>query len=153
MTKMAEPGWKWREIPETTAGGASPIPHNRGLAGRLIQLAVMLAVGAWLFFGLAHRIMAYAVWALAALFLAGLLGRGKIARGFERAGAWLARTAGTGMTWLLLAPMYYIVFGLGRLGLRLRGRDPMRRQWEPAAATYWDDRPENAGKEHWSRQY
>ncbi|MFH1477073.1 MAG: hypothetical protein ABIH24_06250 [Verrucomicrobiota bacterium] len=123
------------------------------LPSRLVQLVVMLAAGAWLFFRLEHYFAAYAVWALAALFLAGLLGCGKIAHGFDRAGAWLGRTAATGITWLLLAPMYYVVFGLGRLGLRLRGCDPMRRSWDPAAVTYWDNRPENAGQEHWSRQY
>ncbi len=82
-----------------------------------------------------------------------MLGCPKILAGFDRAGAWLAWAAGNAMTWLLLAPMFYAVFGLGRLGLRLRGRDPLRRRWDSRAVTYWDDRAPISDPEHWSRQY
>ncbi len=152
MSKKIMEAWTWREIPPVNPAPAAAIGKGKKTSWRLAQLAVMLAAGA-LFFRLEHSLAGCLVWALAGLLLAGMLGCPKILAGFDRAGAWLAWAAGNAMTWLLLAPMFYAVFGLGRLGWRLRGRDPLRRRWDPRAGTYWDDRAPITDKEHWSRQY
>lgn len=38
---------------------------------------------------------------------------------------------------LLLLAVYVVVFVPGGLLLRLAGRDPLTRTWEPKAASYW----------------
>ncbi len=153
MSKSRNTAWAWREIPPVAPPSSNAAAATTVTRRRLAQIAVMLIAGAGLFFGLQHRLAGSLVWMLAGLMLAGILGCPKILAGFDRAGAWLGRTAGTATTWLLLAPIFYTVFGLGRLGLRLRGRDPLRRRWDPRAGTYWDDRAPITDPEHWSRQY
>lgn len=119
----------------------------------MIQALIMALVGVLLYFPLRHRLAAAVVWGLTALWLAGVSGMPKVRHGFERAGVWLGRTVGGMLTWVLLAPMYFTVFASGRLILKLRGHDPMRRRFDKTAASYWDDRAEITSGEHWTRQY
>lgn len=71
------------------------------------------------------------------LLLAGLLFSEKILRGFETAGKVLSCSIGTLMTWLLLVPVFYVVFVIGHLILKLRGTDPLHRSISAEAASYW----------------
>lgn len=113
----------------------------------------MVAVGALFFFVLEHRIAAYVVWSLGALLLSGLLFFDGVLRGFEKTGVLLARGIGTGLTWLLLVPFFYIVFGLGRLVLKLRGADPMRRVIDPECKSYWIPHRKLNIKARYQRQF
>ncbi len=122
--------WPWRAR-ENAAAARCP------RRGPWIQFVVMTSVGLLFYFVWEHHIMAYVLWCLAALLLTGLLGAERILRGFERTGHWLAHGIGTGVTWILLVPFFYLVFGLGRFFLRLRGKDPMQRELDPACPTYW----------------
>jgi len=108
-----------------------------------------LALHAWL----GHRLAAAVVWGLAGLLLLGLLGIPGILAGFDRLGKGLAWLVGTALTWILLAPFYWIVFGLGHLFLRLGGKDPMNRRHEPGLATYWLTRRELPPAQHFRRQF
>jgi hypothetical protein len=46
------------------------------------------------------------------------------------------------VSWLLLALVYYLLFTPVALWFKLIGRDKMQRRPDPAAATYWRERPE-----------
>ncbi len=128
--KTSEIVWPWRATQETPP----PAPSRKG---PWIQFTVMLSVGLLFYFVLGHAIMAYVLWGIATLLLSGLLFFDGVLRGFEKTGHWLAHGIGTGVTWILLVPFFYIVFGAGRLILRLRGKDPMRRRLEPETESYW----------------
>ncbi len=99
----------------------------------------MAAVGGVFLAFTDHRIVPCFILTLAALLLAGLLFSDRILNGFDRTGAWLARAVGNGLTWLLLTPFFYIVFGLGRLTLIIARKDPLNRKLDTQAATYWID--------------
>lgn len=141
--------WHWEACPEP-----EKVPDtDRSIGAGIIQAVVMAAVGAALYFLMGHHLAGMLVWGLTLLWLTGLFWLPKVRHGFERVGAWLGRVVGGIITWILLVPMYLTVFGLGRLMLNLRGRDPMRRKIDSGAKTYWDARAEIEVKEHWLRQY
>jgi hypothetical protein len=52
----------------------------------------------------------------------------------------------TGLTWLLLGLVYFLVFTPLRFLRDLRGRDPLARRADPAAATYLRPLPPGAGR-------
>lgn len=71
----------------------------------------------------------------------------------EQGGRWLGKAAGIGLTWLLLVPMYYLVFAPGRLILMMTGNDPMARQFPTKATTYWIMRKPVANPDEYKRQF
>jgi hypothetical protein len=152
MSKNNNIFWTWREIPLSTPD-SSHIKTRSETPRRLLQIAIMLIVGAFLFFRWRHRLAGGLVWTLAAVILAGMVFCPKIPAWFDRISAWVGRAVGVFITWLLLLPMFYTVFTLGRLVLWLRGHDPMERRLLPQANTYWNDRAPITDPEHWSRQY
>lgn len=54
---------------------------------------------------------------------------------------------------ILLALVYYLVFAGVGLVLRLLGKDPMTRRFEPETSSYWIPRPESSDTERYFRQY
>jgi hypothetical protein len=113
----------------------------------------MTAVGLVLVILFGKRILGTIALVLAATVCAGGLFVPPLYRAFRSAGAWLGRAAGAALTWLLLAPFFYLCFGLGGWLLRLLGRDPLDRAFDREQATYWTPRKPIAGPEHFSRQY
>lgn len=101
----------------------------------------MAVLGSFFFLFTDHLMLPCFLWTLTGLLLAGLLFSDRILKGFDRTGAWLARAVGSGLTWLLLTPFFYIVFGLGRLSLVLARKDPLNRKLDPQAISYWTDHP------------
>lgn len=117
-----------------------------------LQILIMVLAGALVFFVFGHRVVGGVIWFLACLLLFGFFFSPSIVKGFERFGAWLGRFVGTALTYILLVPMFYIVFSFGRLIITILGRDPMARKWLPEATSYWDDRPAPTTS-HFKRQY
>ncbi|MCF7838964.1 MAG: hypothetical protein K9N49_10080 [Candidatus Marinimicrobia bacterium] len=146
QTIVHETVWPWR-----TREGLEPL--ERAVRGRrlkaLMQFLIMVVIGSVLFWAVGHRTMGAVVWGLS-LFV---LGCGLFwARGFagiEAFGAWLGRVVSVGLTWGLLVPFFYIFFVPGHFLLWARGKDPLKRRFDPAATTYWDACP--AAREH--KQY
>jgi membrane-bound metal-dependent hydrolase YbcI (DUF457 family) len=118
-----------------------------------IQILIMALAGVVVYFLFGHRIIAGVIWFLACLLTFGFVFSPRVVQGFDRFGAWLAHFVGTALTYMLLVPMFYIVFTFGRVVISVLGRDPMQRKWLPGASTYWDDRPEPADASHFKRQY
>lgn len=54
---------------------------------------------------------------------------------------------------LLLAIVFFAVITPMAVVMRMRGRDPLRRRADPAARTYWIDRPPPASAESLRRQF
>jgi hypothetical protein len=101
-----------------------------------------------------HRlVLAAFVAALACAVLAGGLFVPPLYRAFRRLGAGLARVAGTGLTWLLLAPFFYICFTLGRIVLLATGRDPLNRSFPGKETSCWAPKEPIEGTKRYRRQY
>lgn len=86
------------------------------------------------------------------LFLSGLW-IPRLFLGLERFGGKFGQWVGGVLTWLVLAPTFFIVFFPGRLILWLTRRDPMRRQFPSREESYWTPRPPVQNKEQYLRQY
>ena len=71
----------------------------------------------------------------------------------ERLGRALGQGAGILISWICLVPVFYIVFGAGRLFLWISGRDPMRRKFPTQDRSYWVVRKPVADPRDYLRQY
>ncbi len=54
---------------------------------------------------------------------------------------------------VILAIVFYVMFTLIGLLMRMFGRDPMRRRLDPEATTYWIDKPQAPGADQYFHQY
>lgn len=64
------------------------------------------------------------------------------------------RGVGRVVTWLLLVPLFYLVFTPFGLLARRGRRDPMARRLDRTVASYWEERPaESPGPEPYERQF
>lgn len=54
---------------------------------------------------------------------------------------------------VLLALVYFVVLTPIALMLRLAGKDPLARKFEPGAPTYWADRPKPPSSDRYFNQY
>jgi hypothetical protein len=106
----------------------------------LLQAAVMAGVGAFLYFVLEHRLIAFIVWGLAGLSLLLGLIYPPAFRPLHRFGQWLGRVVGTLLLYVLLVPFFFLFFFGAALLLRLQNRDPMQRSFLATDWTYWIQR-------------
>lgn len=122
--------WDWRNpAPKKSAG--------RSVAGYVVQLVVMAGIGAAFWWWLKKPAGAYVVWGIAAVLLLGILGCKPVLRAFAAVEKGLVVGIGTAVTWVMLTPIYFIVFSFGRLCQLLAGKDALGRRFDPKAATYW----------------
>ena len=135
--------WTWREgkaAKPAQAHEASAV-RKRGAIGVAVGLAVAAAL--WLLW--ARPVAAAVVAAVAlALSLPALLAPRTAGRAVARALDRFAHAVGTGVTWVLMTLLYYLLFL--PVGLVLRGRKKLgiTRSFDPRLATYWSpahDRP------------
>ena len=54
---------------------------------------------------------------------------------------------------ILLAVVYFVVITLTGVLMRLLGRDPMNRDFDPSVATYWIDKEPDSDADRYFRQY
>jgi len=140
--------WRWKE----------PQAPDPALAARerrrksLIESAVILCVGLLLAFLFGKRVLGTVVVCIGVLVLIGGQFAPPVYRGFKKLGGLLARGVGQGLTWLLLAPFFYICFTLGRILLVILRKDPLKRGFPAKDETYWvEHRP--LAPDHYQRQY
>jgi hypothetical protein len=143
MTRPPEPSdviWTWRTVAAGTDSRAQDLrsAHRRGWVGGAVGLTAAGLL--WLVFGrpVAASVVAGIGLALTAIALLWPLTLHRtITRALER----FARIVASGVTWVLMTLLFYLVFlplGLflrtaGKLGIT-RGGDPKRASyWEPAA--------------------
>jgi len=127
--------WNWRQpVPDAVD------PKVRLRRAAVTQALVMLAVSAGLQYGLGHLLAGRIVGALAGIIL--ILGFVFPAayRPVHAFGQTLGRLVGTGLTYLLLVPFFFLFFLPVAIWLRLRGRDPLSRKFRDRRWTYWISR-------------
>lgn len=88
----------------------------------------------------------------AVLLVSGFLLPALFAR-IERFGRWFGKIVGTAITWILMVPVFYLIFVPGRLILMLRGMDPMCRKFPTDAPTYWVPRKPVVDVDDYKRQF
>ncbi|HBA83158.1 MAG TPA: hypothetical protein DCZ95_03595 [Verrucomicrobia bacterium] len=147
--KVYEVVWPWR------TGGKS-VAMTTGLSPKAkasIQAVVMALIGLLLYRFAGHRLMGTIVWGFAAVVLVSGFFIPPAFRAIERFGALLGQWVGVGLTWGLLTPFYYLVFSLGRLFLKLTGKDLMCREFPSRQASYWTPRAPVRNLEQYGKQF
>lgn len=138
--------WDWRnEAPQEAKG--------KSKAGYVVQLVVMAGAGAAFWWWLKRPVAAYVVWGIAGLLLVGLAGCGCILKGFGKVEKGLVTGIGTGMTWLLLTPVFFVVFSFGHLCQALAGKDKLGRRFDRKAASYWNPHDNRDTAERYQKGY
>ncbi len=133
---------------------ATTVKHSRGeIAGRAsLQALIPFAVAVFLAWK-GRMIAGGVVGGIGVVvLLSGLLVPALFLK-LEQGGRWLGKAAGVGLTWLLLVPMYYLVFAPGRLLLMMTGKDPMARKFPTNEKTYWIARKPVASPDEYKRQF
>lgn len=149
VTRVAETVWPWRQAEQMD-------PSVRGVSHRgraVIEACVAGVVGSCLLWGFGKKWAGGIVLGVATLVLVGGLWIPPLYRGFQRAGKWLAQVVGTGVTWLLLTPFFYLCFPIGRLLFFLGGKDLLGRRRSAAIKTYWSEYSRQGGVERYRKQY
>ena len=133
--------------------GRAAEPKNSGTARwrALWQSLVAFAVAA-LFLWRHRPRTAMVLFAVGGVVLVSGLFIPPLFRRIEKAGQWLGKWFGMALTWVLLAPLFYLVFLPGRIILLATGRDPMRRGFPSGEASYWVTRPP-ARSDFYKRQF
>ena len=139
--------WNWRAAAGASDNRSAAAARRQGAAGGAVGLAVA-AVLAWFLHrsGAAVAVAALSL-AVALLALAAPLTLYRRLRGaFDRLGHW----AGTGVTWLLMTVLFYLLFLPVGLFMRATGKLAFTGFADPAADSYWTP---TEGRVHTAESY
>lgn len=145
--------WSWRD----RAAGEAMEREREAAANRrkgVIGALIGLAVAALLYF-VFHRPVAAAVVAgiavvIALLALASPLG---LYKGLTRALDRFAHAVGSGVTWVLMPVLFYVVFLPIGLLLRARGKLAISKNADPRMPTYWKSTERERTPESYRKQF
>jgi len=141
--------WPWRDSDNRERSDNPAARRKRALA----ESGVMLCVGLAILFLLGKRLAGTIVLVLAvSVFVSGLFVP-VVYNGFKKLGNLLASTVGVVLSWVLLAPFFYVCFTFGRIILVVSGNDPLHRKFPGDTKSYWVTRRVVSGLERYSRQY
>lgn len=141
--------WNWREGSGRRTTSEPSLPSWGFFA---LQVLIPSLVGFWLY-RRGHLIFPGILWTIVTLVLAGRLFAPPLYRAFHRFGEALSHAVSIGLTWGLLVPVFYLIFGTARLGLLIRRRDPMARACPTEATTYWHPRAPIRNIRQYERQH
>jgi hypothetical protein len=147
--------WDWRsgdrDAPRRVREDAEI--RRRGLIGG----AIGLAVAALVYFLWKKPVPALVIAAAALLLsLPGLIAPRTAGRSVARALDRFAHAVGTGVTWVLMTLLYYLLFLPVGLVLRARGKLAITRSPDPRRSSYWisvDERERARTSESYRRQF
>jgi hypothetical protein len=122
------------------------------LSSVLIQAGVP-AVAGLVFLLIGKLLAAKVLWGVSGVLLISGLFIPPVFNRIEQFGRWFGKGVGIAITWILLMPVFYLLFVPGRLILMVRGIDPMCRKFPTAAPTYWVPRKPVTNLEEYKRQF
>jgi hypothetical protein len=135
--------WPWREEGDRHSEKERARMKRRAL----IQSAVTMLIGIMML--LLRRVwMGRIVVTLSIIVCLSGLFFPRLFKRIEQGGKGLARVVGTGLTWILLVPFFYIVFFSGRLCVKLAKKDPLCRTFPSGAQSYWISRSPTRDSEY-----
>jgi hypothetical protein len=146
--QVVEQIWRWKETSIPTVK-KSPLRPARRAA---IQAVIVAGIGGF-FHARDHKGMAFFLFSVAGFLLISGLFFSPLFLEFERLGKKFGQWFGAALTWMLLVPMFFIVFFPGRLILWLIRKDPMNRGFPSKEETYWIPRPPVEKIGQYTKQY
>lgn len=109
----------------------------------IAQLVMMLISGSVICWIFEQPLFAMTIWIFACIFFLGLLFYPSIIIFFDQFINVISTKIGIILRYLLFVPLFYLVFGTGRIIGFMNRRDLMLRKWDVNAKTYWVDRTPN----------
>ncbi len=128
----------WNPAGRAQAAERARVERLGSARRRGVVQAVVGLVVASLLFAYGATLIAKVVFAVTALLV--LVSRASPLGAYaqiERGLAAFGRAVGTAMTWLLMVPVFYLIFLPFGLAFRRGASDRMRRRFDPEATTYW----------------
>jgi hypothetical protein len=95
------------------------------------------ALAGGLFWWFGHHTLALVVWGLAALLGGASVASGPVREALHRGFSKLGSAIGVGLSWVLLAPLFYVGFVGARVLNRLSGQDPLQLRGAEAEISFW----------------
>jgi hypothetical protein len=148
--RVIETVWPWQA---KKPGGSPPAAGLPAAVRGGIQAVIMGSIGLLLYRYAGHDVMAFVVWGLALAVLASALFLPPVFAAIEGFGRKLGLWVGTGLTYLLLVPFFYLVFVPGRTILWALGKDPMQRAFPTPEKTCWVPRKSRMDDRHYRKQF
>jgi hypothetical protein len=129
---------------------ATPVALRRAAA---VQCLALAAGGAFLAVVAKRPGAARVAWLAAATWLVTTLIAPRAVGPVRRLGDAIGRATGVALVWLLLAPLFFLLFTPVAFGRRLRRRDPLRLRPASAEGTLWLTRRRAPDAESYRRQF
>jgi hypothetical protein len=128
--------WTWQADGERPAGPSARAATSRGV----IQSLVAATMGGLIFAFISHTV-AYVIFTVASIvFLSAVLSPTGLFAAIEGLFDRLGRALGGGLSWTLLAAIFFLFFLPFGLLFRRGRKDSMKRYFEPEAPSYWTQR-------------
>ena len=141
--------WHWCRSPSSPAAGDAA----RALRRRaVIQALVTAVIGAAVYFLFKRRLAGEIIGGVAALvLLLGLLAPAafQAVDGFMKK---FGQAVGTGLTYLLLVPFFYLVFMPGHFLMKILQKDPLKLKFPAGGTSFWSTRLP-LRPDHFKRQF
>ena len=129
-------------------------PSPRELFWFAVLLAIFLGgVGTMLYGHFQRPAFGYAAWGLGLVLLSAFAAMPRWRVPIYLGWIYLFYPLGWVLSHVVLALVYYVVLTPIGLGMRLFGRDPMTRRWEPARTSYWIEREPVTDASRYFRQF
>jgi len=146
QNKVSQAIWSW----QSDRSGKQQAKASLGIA--IGALLVGCTVASLLFF-YNHLIMASIVFSVSALvFLSSQFFPAVysvIAKIFQK----FALIIGNCLTWVFLLPFFFICFPMGRIVQKIKGKDPMQRDFKRDATSYWQTSRKTPSVDEYKRQF
>lgn len=137
QNRVSQTVWQWQAEADAVAEPAGMNPRVKVLITTPIALLIAFGLYKWRGHPVGPSIVV--VIALSICFC-GLF----VPKAFEKIEAffnWFAVWVATAVSWILLVPVFYLIFAPAHLLLTIRRRDPMHRECPSGEKSYWTPRP------------
>lgn len=137
QNRVSRTVWNWQAEASTAVESSGMNPRVKVLITTPIALLIAFGIYKWTGHTIGPSIVVVIALAICfcGLFVPPAFER--IERFFNRFAFWVA----TAVSWILLVPVFYLIFAPAHLLLTIRKRDPMKRECPSQAKSYWTTRP------------
>ena len=141
--------WPWCRSPSSRAAGEATKALQRRA---VIQATIAVVIGAMIFFLLKHKLAGKIVWGIAAFVLLSGLFVPSVFLAVDRFMRRFGQAVGTGLTYLLLVPFFYLVFMPGHFIMKVLQKDPLKLKFPAGGTSFWSAR-QPLKPDHFKRQF
>ena len=139
--------------PRQVSGADGDVSRARRHRRCLLQAGVAAAAAVLVLLLSAHKWPAAVILVIGGGIAASGFLAPRVYHGIDGAMHRFGHLAATGLTWLLLAPFYLVFFTVGRVMMRVCGKDPLQRAYRAESESYWDPRDSQPARTSYERQY